>query len=97
MHRLKLNGKIHMVYLLGNLILAFGVCLNTKTSLGVAPVTSVAFNLYQILPLPFSIINFAYLCFLILVQFALLRKASSLTQFSQILASFFAEFLYPNF
>lgn len=97
MHRLKLNGKILLVYLLGNLILAFGVCLNTKTSLGVSPVTSVPFNLSQILPIPFSFINFAYLCFLILVQFALLRKASSLTQFSQILASFLLSFFIQIF
>ncbi|MFC3928110.1 YczE/YyaS/YitT family protein [Streptococcus caprae] len=84
----KINGKTLLVYLLGNLVLAFGVCLNTKTSLGVAPVTSVPYVISQILNLPLSVVNFVFLSLLIGVQFLLLGKAFRLLQMTQVFASF---------
>lgn len=97
MYRSKINGKTLLVYLLGNVVLAFGVCLNTKTALGVSPVTSVAFNISQITAVPFGVINFFYLCVLIGIQYLLLKGAFQRFQLTQILASFLSSFFLQLF
>ncbi|MGT2667584.1 YczE/YyaS/YitT family protein [Streptococcus rifensis] len=84
----KINIKTLLVYLLGTVVLAFGICLNAKSNLGVSPVTSVIFALAAVTGQTFAMTNFVYLCLLILVQFALLRKNFRLSQWTQILASF---------
>lgn len=86
-----------LVYFMGNLILAFGVCLNTKTSLGVSPVMSVVYNLAVVSKISFGLVNFVYLCFLIALQFLLLRKDFELVQIGQVFASFISSLFLQFF
>ncbi|MGT2924226.1 YczE/YyaS/YitT family protein [Streptococcus caviae] len=88
----KIGLKQVLVYLLGNIILAAGVCLNTKTHLGVSPVISVAYNGAQIFKLSIGIATFVYYCFLIFLQFCLLRKNFEAVQLLQVIASFLSSF-----
>lgn len=97
MFKRKLNWQVLLVYLIGNIVLAFGVCLNTKTFLGVSPVSSVVYNLSVITGYSFGVVNFFYLCFLIFLQFLLLRKDFQLLQLGQVFASFIGSFFLEIF
>jgi len=75
-------------YFIGTILLAYGITLNTRTNLGVAPILSVAFNISELLGIPFSLMSFFYYCFLILVQLVLLRSRFDQIQWFQLVASF---------
>jgi len=77
-----------LTYIVGVLFLACGITLNTKTQLGVAPVVSVAYNLADLLHVPFGVMTFFYYVFLILVQVLLLRKEFVPIQWLQLIASY---------
>ena len=77
-----------VVYLIGVVLLACGVALNTKTDLGVAPILSVAFVLSELSGIPFSLMSFFYYCFLILLQLILLGRRFEQLQWLQLAASF---------
>lgn len=94
---LKINSKIIMAYLIGNLILALGICLNTESALGVSPVSSVVFNVSQISGLSFALVNFIYLTALIFVQYLLLPKEFKGFDLLQILASMLSSFFIQIF
>ena len=49
-----------VVYLLGTLLLGCGIAMNTKTQLGIAPILSVAWNLSELIGVPFSVMSFFY-------------------------------------
>ena len=86
-----------VVYLLGTLLLGCGIAMNTKTQLGIAPILSVAWNLSELLGIPFSLMSFFYYCFLILLQLLLLRREFQQVQWLQLLASFFTSFFIGVF
>ncbi|MET3557963.1 putative membrane protein YczE [Streptococcus rupicaprae] len=77
-----------VVYLIGTVVLSLGICLSAKSNLGVSPVTSIIFALAAVTGRSFAETNFVYLCFLIFVQFLLLKKEFRLRETAQILASF---------
>ena len=77
-----------LIYLLGVVILACGITMNTKTGLGVAPILSVAYNLSELTGIPFSTMSFFYYCFLILLQLLLLGREFEQIQWLQLAASF---------
>ncbi len=85
------------VYLLGTLLLGCGIAMNTKTQLGIAPILSVAWNLSELIGIPFSLMSFFYYCFLILLQFALLRGEFEFIQIFQLVASFLTSFFIGVF
>ena len=86
-----------IVYLLGTLLLGCGIAMNTKTQLGIAPILSVAWNLSELMGIPFSLMSFFYYCFLILLQLILLRREFEQVQWLQLLASFFTSFFIGVF
>ncbi len=86
-----------IVYLLGTMILGCGIAMNTKTKLGIAPVLSVAWNLSELIGIPFSLMSFLYYCFLILLQFLVLKREFETIQILQIIASFFTSFFIGVF
>ena len=86
-----------VVYLLGTLLLGCGIAMNTKTQLGIAPILSVAWNLSELLGVPFSVMSFFYYCFLILLQYLLLGREFEQVQWLQLLASFFTSFFIGVF
>ncbi len=85
------------VYLIGVVLLACGIALNTKTDLGVAPILSVAFVLSELTCVPFSLMSFLYYCFLILVQLGLLGRRFEQIQWLQLAASFLTSFFIGVF
>lgn len=84
----KINSKRIAFYVLALIILGCGIAMNTKTNLGVSPVISVAYNIAQILEAPIGVVTFLYYCFLILMQFFLLKGKLPLYQVLQVAASF---------
>ncbi|MBR4702744.1 MAG: hypothetical protein IKO91_02775 [Oscillospiraceae bacterium] len=85
------------VYLIGVVLLACGIALNTKTDLGVAPILSVAFVLSELSGIPFSLMSFFYYCFLILLQLLLLGRRFEQIQWLQLAASFLTSFFIGVF
>lgn len=59
------------IYVLGLIILALGITLNTKTSLGVSPIISVAYCFSQIHSLNFGNTTLIWYCIFILVEIIL--------------------------
>ncbi len=94
---LAFTPRRRIVYLLGTLLLGCGIAMNTKTQLGIAPILSVAWNLSELMGIPFSLMSFFYYCFLILLQLALLRREFEQLQWLQLLASFFTSFFIGVF
>ena len=86
-----------VIYLLGTLLLGCGIAMNTKTQLGIAPILSVAWNLSELIGIPFSLMSFFYYCFLILLQLLLLGREFEQVQWLQLLASFFTSFFIGLF
>lgn len=78
-----------LVYLIGIIILALGITLNTKTQLGISPIISVPYNISVISEIPLGVMTFIYYCFLILLQFLLLRSEFEPYQILQVAASLF--------
>ncbi len=66
--------KRSVVYVIGMLLLAFGIVLNTRTGLGVAAVASFPFAINQITGLSLGIASMGMYLVLVLVQLALVRK-----------------------
>ena len=77
-----------LIYTLGVIILGLGITMNTKTTLGVSPIISVPFNLAQITGFKIGIVTSLYYCFLILLQFLLLKGKLPVVQWLQIAVSF---------
>ena len=86
-----------VVYLLGTLLLGCGIAMNTKTQLGIAPILSVAWNISELIGVPFSLMSCFYYCFLILLQLLLLGKEFEPIQWLQLAASFFTSFFIGLF
>lgn len=97
MRKIRLNWKTLVVYLLGHIVLAFGVCLNTKTMLGVSPVVSVAYNISLIWRVPIGQSTFVYYLILIGIQFLLLWRRFDRFQVFQVLAGFLGSFFLQIF
>lgn len=63
-----------LFYIIGSVLLAMGISLNTKSDLGMAPILSIMFCVSQIFELDFSNLTLAYYIFLVFVQFAIKGK-----------------------
>lgn len=77
-----------MIYLIGIIVLALGITLNTKTNLGVSPVISVAYCAADLTGVAFGAATFIQYMILIGLQVLILRKRFKLWQLLQIGASF---------
>jgi len=85
------------IFLLGLIVLALGITLNTKTGLGVSPIISVAYCITHITGILLGTMTF--LCYLlyILLQWILLGKKFEKRQFLQILVSMVTSFFIGLF
>lgn len=93
----KWSARRILIYLIGIIILACGIDLNTKTGLGVSPVISVAFNLSQITGIAIGTMTFVYYCFLIVLQYILLKGKMPAWQLLQVACSFLTSFFIDLF
>ena len=60
-----------LIYLIGMIILACGLTMNTKVTLGVSPILSIPYALSEVFSLNFANLVFIYYCIFILVQLLL--------------------------
>ena len=68
-------------YVLGMVVLAVGITLNTKTGLGVSPIISVAYCVSQIFELNFGDMTFVLYGIFVVVQLFLRERREPLVQF----------------
>lgn len=83
----KLDRKLvnrWIFYILGMLVLALGLTLNTKAGLGVSPIISIAFAVSEIWGLNFGDMTFLLYALFVLGQFVLRGKNSRLTDLLQL-------------
>ena len=80
-------GRI-IVYIIGVIILSFGISCNTKTGLGVAPIIAVAYNISVITGAPIGTVTFLYYCFMVVIEIILLKGKLPPVQYLQVLSSF---------
>lgn len=85
------------IYLVGIIILACGITLNTKTRLGVSPIISMPYCISQIGSLNFGTMTFVFYVSFIVIQFLLLRKDFQIHQLLQIVVSFLTSFFIDIF
>ena len=74
-------------YLVGLLVLALGISLNTKTGLGVSPIISVSYSISTIWDLNFGNMTMVLYCIFVLVEMLLhtIRNKRSMKRESTIL------------
>lgn len=75
------------LYILGLIILAAGIDMNTKTQLGISPIISVAYNISAITGIAIGVTTFVYYVSLIFLQLLLLKGKLPPIQWLQVLAS----------
>ncbi|MBO5999159.1 MAG: hypothetical protein J6P87_05690 [Lachnospiraceae bacterium] len=80
-------GRI-IIYIIGVIVLAFGISCNTKTGLGVAPIIAVAYNISVITGMPIGTVTFLYYCFMVVIEIILLKGKLPPVQYLQVLSSF---------
>lgn len=73
-----------ILYLMGMLVLAMGLTLNTKAGLGVSPIISIAFGVSEIWGLNFGDMTFLLYSLFVAGQFVLRGKRSRLTDLLQL-------------
>lgn len=73
-----------LVYLLGLLVLAFGIAFSIRSGLGVSPVSSVPYTLSKITGLTVGLTTTAFYTFCVLLQLVILRKDFKLRHALQI-------------
>jgi len=73
-----------LLYLLGNLVLAFGVAVAVKSDLGITPVNSIAFVASRIFSVDHGLMTAFVYCGYVLIQLAILRKEFHPKSFLQI-------------
>lgn len=75
------------IYLVGMIVLALGIVLNTKTQLGVSPIISVPYSIATIWRLNLGNTTFVFYISCILMQILLLRKKFQPYQLLQVVVS----------
>ena len=76
------------LYVIGLIVLAAGIDMNTKTQLGISPIISVAYNISAITGISLGLTTFVYYVSLIFLQLILLKGKLPVIQWLQVAASF---------
>jgi uncharacterized membrane protein YczE len=83
----RLVGRL-LLYLLGILVLALGITLNTKTNLGVSPIISVAYCVSGITGIKLAVTTFVWYILMIFMQAVMLGRNFKPLQLLQVGVSF---------
>lgn len=87
----------YLTYLLGTVILALGITLNTKTQLGVSAIISVPYSISEIGNISLGMTLFAFYIFCVLMQWIILRKKFELFQWTQLIVSVITSYIVDGF
>lgn len=82
------NIRRFIVYLLGLVILSFGIAISIRSGLGVSPVSSLPYTLSRITGLTIGHTTTAFYSFCVLLQLLILKKQFKLKHFFQIFFSY---------
>jgi uncharacterized membrane protein YczE len=93
----KTRIKRYIMYLMGLIILALGITMNTKTGLGVSPIISIAYCVSQIWSLNLGIMTFIFYAVFVILQKILMGKEFDKKQVMQIGVSFITSFFIQVF
>ncbi|MFC5631118.1 MULTISPECIES: YczE/YyaS/YitT family protein [Streptococcus] len=93
----RINWAQCAVYLLGVVILAAGITLNTKSLLGVSPVTTLPYIATVLSGISLGITSFISYCVMLLLQAILLGKTFRLIQLFQLIASVLTSYFIEVF
>ncbi len=93
----RMTARRILVYGLGIVILALGIDLNTKASLGVSPIISVPYSVARISGWLLGAVIFVYYMLLILLQALILRRDFSPFQILQVPCAFLTSFFVQIF
>lgn len=89
--------KRFWAYLLGNIILALGICLNAKANLGMSAIMAIPYGLTDMLGIPIGITSFAIYTIMVVLQLILLGKHFAVSQWLQLVSSFISSLLLQIF
>lgn len=89
--------KRFWAYLLGNIILALGICLNAKANLGMSAIMAIPYGLTDMLGIPIGITSFAIYTIMVVLQLVLLGKHFAVSQWLQLVSSFISSLLLQIF
>lgn len=87
----------YLTYLVGTVILAFGITLNTKTQLGVSAIIAVPYSIAEIGGILLGMTLFAFYTFCVLMQWVILRKKFEMYQWSQLIVSVITSYIVDAF
>lgn len=77
-----------MIYILGLLILSFGIALSIRTGLGVAPVSSIPYTLSKITGVSVGLTTTAFYWFCVLLQLFILKKDFKVRHLLQLIFAY---------
>lgn len=83
-----LKVKRFMIYILGLLILSFGIALSIRTGLGVAPVSSIPYTLSKITGVSVGLTTTAFYWFCVLLQLFILKKDFKVRHLLQLIFAY---------
>ncbi|MBP1920271.1 YczE/YyaS/YitT family protein [Youngiibacter multivorans] len=83
-----LTTKRFFVFIIGLLVLSFGIALSIRSGLGISPVSSVSFVLSRIIGISVGNTTTAFYSFCVLLQLFILKKDFKLKHFLQVVFSF---------
>lgn len=89
--------KRFWAYLLGNVILALGICLNAKANLGMSAIMAIPYGLTDMMGIPIGITSFAIYTIMVVLQLILLGKHFAVSQWLQLVSSFISSLLLQIF
>ncbi|MGT2682757.1 YczE/YyaS/YitT family protein [Streptococcus porci] len=89
--------KRFWAYLLGNIILALGICLNAKANLGMSAIMAIPYGLTDMMGIPIGITSFAIYTIMVVLQLVLLGKHFAVSQWLQLVSSFISSLLLQIF
>lgn len=85
---MKYTAKRIIIYIIGLIVLALGIDLNTKSQLGISPIISIPYNISQITGLMLGGVIFVYYVFLVVLQWLIQKKDFPIYQFLQVPCAF---------
>ncbi len=83
-----LTPRVLLTYVLGIFLLSLGTAASVRSGLGSGPAVSVCFTVTLITGANFGLTTFLWQCFLLLLQFLILRKDFRLSMVFQLIAGF---------
>lgn len=84
-------------FILGNAILALGICLNAKSQMGLGAIMTIPYGVTALTGITIGITSFTFYAIMVLMQLILLKSDFSISQWLQLVASFLSSLMLQIF